>query len=241
MHALTRGHHLAVLGAVHVHDVVHEASGGVHHAACVQRVAFAREVVGAFHTGHAALLVVYDLRDGHLVGDRTAVLDAGLREVHGHARVVELSVVVNDTALETLLDRGGDVFHHLLGRNEFRTSVTETERKHVVEGQTAEVQEIVPIAVIRNHECLVLHQVGGVGLHASAFAQCLQHEHYVAFLQIAYTAVYEFRRAARRAFREVGLFEQCDAHAARRRVDCDAETRGAAADDDHVPDFTLFG
>ena len=80
----------------------------------------------------------------------------------------------------------------------------------------------------------------GVGFHAAAFAQRLQHQHHVAFLEVAHAAVHQFGRTARRAFGEVGLFQTSDAHAARRRVHRYAQSRGAAAHDYHVPDFVLF-
>ena len=241
MHALARGDHLAVRRAVHVHDVVHEAPCGVHHAAGLDCVLFAREVVHEFHAGRTSRIVVYDPRNARLVHDRAAVLDACLCEVDRHARVVELPVVVYDAALEPLFDRSGDVFHHFLCRNEFRSAVTEAEREHVVEGQTAEIKKIIPIPVVRDHEGLVFHQMGGVRLHAAAFAQRFEHQHDVALLQVADAAVYELGTAARSAFRKVGFFEQRHAHAARRGIDGDAETRCASADHDDIPNFVFFG
>lgn len=241
MHALTRRHHSAVRRAVHVHDVVHEAAGGVYDAARFERVLLAGEVVHELHACGAARRVMHDARDGSLIDDRAAVFDAGLREVHGHTRVVELSVVVHHAAFQTLLDRSRNVFHYLFRRNVFRTSVAETERKHVVEGQTAEIKKIIPIPVVRDHEGLVFHQMGGVRLHAAAFAQRFEHQHDVALLQVADAAVYELGTAARSAFRKVGFFEQRHAHAARRGIDGDAETRCASADHDDIPNFVFFG
>ena len=117
MHALTRRHHSAVCRAVHVHDVVHEAAGGVYDAARFERVLLAGEVVHELHACGAARRVMHDARDGSLIDDRAAVFDAGLREVHGHTRVVELSVVVHHAAFQSLLDRSRDVFHYLFRRN----------------------------------------------------------------------------------------------------------------------------
>ena len=241
VHALARGDHLAVFGAVHVHDVVDEAAGGVHDAARLDRILLAGGVVDELHAGDLARLIVQDARHGGLVDDRAAVLDAGLGEVDGHARVVELSVVVDHAALQPLFDRGGDVFHHFLGGDVLRTSVAEAEREQVVEGQAAEVKEIVPVAVVRNDERLVLHQMRGVGLHAAALAQRFKHQHHVALLQVAHAAVHEFGRAARRTFRKVGLLQAGYAHAARGCIHRDAESGRTAAYDYHVPDFALVG
>lgn len=144
-------------------------------------------------------------------------------------------------ALEPLFDRSGDVFHHFLCRNEFRSAVTEAEREHVVEGQTAKIEEIVPVTVIRDHECLVFDQVRGVGFHAAAFAQGFEYQHDVAFLQVADAAVHELRTAARGAFGEVGLFEQRYAQPAGRRVDRHAEARGASAYHYDIPNLVFLG
>ena len=241
VHALARSDHLAVRRAVHVHDVVHEAPCGVHHAAGLDCVFFAREVVHEFHAGGTSRIVVYDPRNARLVHDRAAVFDARLREVDRHARVVELPVVVYDAALESLFDRSGDVFHYFFCRDEFRTAVTETERKHVVEGQTAKIEEIIPVTVIRDHECLVFDQVRGVGFHAAAFAQGFEHQHDVALLQVTYAAVHELRTAARCAFGEVGLFEQRYAQPAGRCVDRHAEARGAPAYHYDIPNLVFLG
>ena len=241
MHALTRRHHSAVRRAVHVHDVVHEAAGGVYDAARLERVLLAGEVVHELHACGAARRVMHDARDGSLIDDRAAVFDAGLRKVHGHTRVVELSVVVHHAAFQSLLDRSRDVFHYLFRRNVFRTSVAETERKHVVEGQTAKIEEIIPVTVIRDHECLVFDQVRGVGFHAAAFAQGFEHQHDVALLQVTYAAVHELRTAARCAFGEVGLFEQRYAQPAGRCVDRHAEARGAPAYHYDIPNLVFLG
>ena len=241
VHALARRHHRAVVGAVHVHYVVHEAPGGIHHAAGLHLAALAREVVGEADTRHAACVIVQNPRHGGLVEDRAAMFDAGLCEVYGHARVVELPVVVDHAALQPLLHRRGKVFPHLLRRDEFRTSVTETERKQVVEREPAEVEHVVPMAVIRDDECLVLDQMRCVGLHAAALAQRLEHEQHVALLEVAHAAVHEFGRTARSALGEVALFEARDAQAACRGVHCHAQSRRAAAYDDHVPYLVSVG
>ena len=199
---------LRCVGAVHVHDVVDEAAGGVHHAAGLDRVLLAREVVDELHAGRR--VPASSCRMPVTVAWLTTVPPFSTQvcaRLIGHARVVELPVVVDHAALQPLFDRGGDVFHHLLRRDELRTSVAEAEREQVVERQAAEVEEIVPVAVVRDDERLVLHQMRGVGLHAAAFAQRLEHQHHVAFLEVAHAAVHEFGRTARRAFGEVGLFE----------------------------------
>ena len=202
---------------------------------------FAGEVVDELHARRVAGLVMYDARDGRLVDHRTAVLDAGLCEVHGHARVVELAVVVYDASFQSLFDRSGNVFHYLFCRNEFRAAVTETERKHIVESQSTEIKEIVPVTVVRDDERLVFYQVRGIGFHAAAFAQGFEHQHDVAFLQVTDASVYQLRAAARGAFREVGLFEQGHAETACRRIDRYAESRCSAANDDDIPNFVFFG
>ena len=83
--------------------------------------------------------------------------------------------------------------------------------------------------------------MGGVRLHAAAFAQRFENQHDVALLQVTYAAVYELGTAARSAFRKIGFFEQGHAHSACRCVYGNAETRCASADYDDIPNFVFFG
>ena len=112
VHALARSDHLAVRRAVHVHDVVHEAPCGVHHAAGLDCVFFAREVV---HEFHAAARPASSCTIPVTLAWFTTVPPFSM---HVCARLIamressNLPVVVYDAALESLFDRSGDVFHY---------------------------------------------------------------------------------------------------------------------------------
>ena len=75
---------------------------------------------------------------------------------------------------------------------------------------------------------------GALVQQAAALGEGFVHELDVALLEVAQAAVDELRRLRRRARREVVAFDQRDRQAAGRRVECDAGSGDAAADDDEV-------
>ena len=171
----------------------------------------------------------------HVVHSHATMVDTRLSQVHGHTRVVELAVVIYDTALQTFLHPGGQTLHHALGGNELGAAVTETEGEDVIECQATEIEEVVPVAIVGDHEGLVFHQMRRIGLHAATFAQCLEHQHHVALLQVTYTAVHELCATARRTLGKVVLLQNGYLIAARGCIYGAAQTCGTATHYDKVP------
>ena len=81
----------------------------------------------------------------------------------------------------------------------------------------------------------IVHEVRRILAQQAALLQRLHHQRDVALLQIAHAAVDQLGGAAGGRFAEVFALEQQHVIAARGRVDCDADTGSAAADDHDVP------
>ena len=86
-----------------------------------------------------------------------------------------------------------------------------------------------------------MHDVRRVLQQQTALFERLHDESDVALLEVADSAVSEFRAAAGGAFAEVALLEEQDIVSARRGVDGHADSGGSAAYDDDVPGCGVGG
>ena len=225
---------------VHGHHLVHEDARGVDDGTRHYIKGIPRLAVHRLHAAHAALGVVEHPGHRGPVHHRSAQVHARLRQVHRHAGVVKLAVVIDDAALQPLPDGRRQAPAHRRGAQKQRAAVAEAERQDIVECQAAEVKEIVPPAVVGNHESLVLHQVGGIALHAAALAQGFQHQAHIAALQVAHAAVHQFRTAARGTLRKVVTLQQRHLVTARGGIDGTSQSGGTAAYDNNVPRFIFI-
>ena len=75
---------------------------------------------------------------------------------------------------------------------------------------------------------------GDPGEHQLTFVQSLADQAEVELLEVAKAAVEEFRRARRRAGREISGLDKCDRKPTGRRIEGSSRARDATADDEHV-------
>ena len=118
MNPLARAHQRRMAGLVHRHHPVDKDAGGIDHGSRTDPIPAAGLAVGHPDTANAPLFIVHNLFDRSMIQQAAAMLGTGLRQVDGHARIIELAVVINDTALQSALDGHRQTTGRLRGRNE---------------------------------------------------------------------------------------------------------------------------
>ena len=136
------------------------------------------------------------------------MLNTGLRQVTSHTSIIELTIVVNNATLQTLSNRSREVLTKSLRCDKARATITKTERKNIIHGQTAEIEEVLPMAVIRNDKRLVLNKVWSILLHQTTLVKSLAHQINLQLLEIAYSTVNELSRTARSTLCEILTLEE---------------------------------
>ena len=174
---------------------------------------------------------------GHrrVIEQRRALLDRRLDEIDQQPGVVELAVVVDDAAAQTVRPDCRQPPQRLLARQDRRVAEAVLTGEHVVDLQPDAVERRLPPVVVGNHERQVGDQVRRIAAQHAALLERLHHQRDVALLEITDAAVHQLGAAARRPLAEVALLEQQRRIPARGGVDGDAHPGGAAADDDEVP------
>ncbi len=213
-------------------------AGGVDHHLRAQHPVLAALDVARLDAAHDAVLL-HQPGHRHVVEHRRAEIRRRHRQTDGESRVVELAVVVEDAAAQSLgLDRRQPLERLRFGE-EPRRAEAFLARQQVVEAESDAVKRRLPPVVAGHHERNVVHQVRRVAAQDAALTQRLEHQRDVALAQVADAAVNQLGGAARGALGEVALLEQQRAIAARGGVDRDAEAGRAAADDDEIPRIAL--
>ena len=235
MHPLARTHHAPLLGLVHEHDIVDKDARCVDHRTGTHVVALPRFLVDDRHTAHLPIIVVQQSDDLGMVHYCAAMVDHRLCQVHRHAGVVKLPVVINHAALQPLFLNCGQVLLNRFWPNEARTPVAEPKRQHVVEREPAKVEEIFPMRVVGDDKRLVLHQMRSVALHETTLPERLEHKLHIAVLQVAHTAMHELCATARCGLGKVILLQQRHTVAPGSSIDSASQPRGSAAHNYHIP------
>ena len=234
MHALARRDDVAGVRIIHAQHRIGEDAGGIHHHA---RLDHELPPALAIHGAHAAdhPILFQQPSDPRVIQRRAPEVHHGLRQMNRQPRVIELSVVINHAAVQALRLQRGNAPQRFLAREHLRTADAQPARQQVIRLHPHAVERPLPPLVARHDEGLVMHQVRRVLDEQSPLAQRLQHQRHVALLEIPNPAMHQLRAAAGRALGEVMLFQQQRAITARSCLHRRAQTRRAAADDQHVP------
>ncbi len=180
--------------------------------------------------------------DGSAVvrGDRPVVEHGGAEDRESQACVVGASVPVEEALDQLVCTEGGEVGERLLTRDllvafadpDPAGQVVEPEGRAVDAGHAA--VDDAGASEQRDEERQWGYQVGCVVEQALAFGQVLVDEPVLALLEVAEAAVDELGGLGRCPRSEVVLLDQGGPQAPARRVEGDARTGDAAADDEHV-------
>ena len=233
--ALARRDHRRGGRVVDLADRVAERAGGVDDAAGGDGVLLPRFQVREHHPVDEALGVVGKPDDRGVVEQHRTLFFGGLGQVDQQPGVVELAVVVEDAAAQSVLLQLRDAGEHLFLPRVARLPEAVAESQHVVDLHADAVERGLPPGVVGHDEGQVMDQVRGILAENAAFLQRLHDEGHVALLEVAHAAVDELGGAAGSALAEVALLDQANGVAARGGIDGDADAGRPAADDGHVP------
>ena len=163
------------------------------------------------------------------------MLDSGLSQIDRHARIVELPVMIQDTAPQLVGGQRGNRFPRAFAAQIAGPTEGKAAGHQVVKRQPDSVKRSFPPSIARNDERLVPDQMRRVAAHQPPLLERLEHQPHVALSQIANASVYELRTFARRRFGKIGLLQQSHPESARSRIDGDSQPGSAPSDHDEIP------
>ena len=244
VNTLRRNNHLSLTRLVHLKHLVNKATRCVDNSLCLYGILLACKEVLSYNATNLTLIVVQYGNNLGAVGNNATLLHAGLCQVASHTGVVELTVVINNTTLQALGNRSWEIVAKSLCCDKARATITETKREDIVECQTTEVEEILPMAVVRDYEGLILNEVWSILLHQTTLVESLTHQVYLQLLEIANTAVNEFCRTARGTLCKILTLEERNTVTTGCGINCTTKTGCTATYNHKIPHligvFELF-
>ena len=146
-----------------------------------------------------------------------------------------MPVEIKHAAAKALRLKRGNSFDDFLFGEQARFSESVAEGEHVIDFHADAVEGGFPPDIVRDDEGKIVNQVRGVVAENAALLEGFHDERDVALLEISDAAMNELGGSAGGALAEIALLKQADGISARSRVNGDADTGRAAADDGDVP------
>ena len=103
---------------VHLQDLIGEDTGSIDHATGSYLINRTGLLISNRNAGYFAVAILQKPYDFRIVQDTSASVDRAADHINRKAGIIELAVVINDTALQSALDGHRQTTGRLRGRNE---------------------------------------------------------------------------------------------------------------------------
>ena len=234
MDSLTGTHQMNAGRVVHLKDRIDENARRIDNGFRIEPKATAAFEIDRLDARKPAV-GLEQLFDPDVIDRDGSVLDSGLSQIDRHARIVELPVMIQDTAPQLVGGQRGNRFQRAFAAQIAGPAEGKAAGHQVVKRQPDSVKRSFPPSIARNDERLVPDQMRRVAAHQPPLLERLEHQPHVALSQIANASVYELRTFARRRFGKIGLLQQSHPESARSRIDGDSQPGSAPSDHDEIP------
>ena len=170
----------------------------------------------------------------HVVGENPALVGRRPGQIDGQPGIIELPVMINDPALETVRFHRRDQLDRLLLCEDPRRAQPQSAGHPVVHLHADSVKRALPPAIIGNDKRHVVDEVGGIPIKPSAFPQRLQDEGNVTLPEVADASMDQLGAAARGSLRKVRLLDQRHPVPPAGGIDRRAQSGGPATHDQQI-------
>src|SRR5215470_16797283 len=140
MNSLAGFYHGGRFGFSHLSDTVSKHAGGIDDHLCLNTVLGSTFVITSNYAVDIAFVILKNICDRHIVHEGRAMIDCGRSQMNQQSRIVELAVIVDDSATQAVsLKRRQALKCFIVGKN---TGLAEAilASKHVVQFQTDSVK-----------------------------------------------------------------------------------------------------